>query len=147
MSAARPLPDILEFLGPGDISTHAFNGLPENILDRNLKIRPEIREAADRGVIMDLAHAGVHCDVEVAKAAMEQGLFPDTISTDIHNPPPDRTVYKMNDLVSKFHAMGMPPGRRHRRQHQRPGQGVGPGRHHRLTGARNERGRRRVRHA
>jgi len=101
------LPDILGFLGPGDISTHAFNGLPENILDRNLKIRPEVREAVDRGVIMDVAHAGVHCDVGVAQAAMQQGMFPNTISTDIHNPPPDRTVYKMNDLVSKFHAMGM----------------------------------------
>lgn len=102
-----PLPDILEFLGPGDISTHAFNGHPENILDRNLKIRPEVREAADRGVIMDVAHAGVHCDIEVSHAALEQGLPPTTISTDIHNPPPDRTVYQMNDLVSKFHAMGM----------------------------------------
>ena len=103
-----PLPDVLEFLGPGDISTHAFNGHPENMLDRNLKIRPEVRAAADRGVIMDVAHAGVHCDVEVSKAALEQGLPPDTISTDIHVPPPERTVYKMNDLVSKFHAMGMP---------------------------------------
>ena len=102
------LSDVLEFLGPGDISTHAFNGLPENILDRNLKIKPQVKEAVDRGVIMDVAHAGVHCDVEIAQAAMEQGLFPHTISTDIHNPPPDRTVYKMNDLVSKFHAMGMP---------------------------------------
>ena len=34
-----PLPDVLEFLGPGDISTHAFNGHPEHMLDRNLKIR------------------------------------------------------------------------------------------------------------
>ncbi|NQW22751.1 MAG: amidohydrolase/deacetylase family metallohydrolase [SAR202 cluster bacterium] len=102
-----PLPDVLEFLGPGDICTHAFNGNPENILDRNFKIRPEVRTAVDRGVIMDVAHAGVHCDVKVAQAALEQGLPPTTISTDIHNPPPGRTVYKMNDLVSKFHAMGM----------------------------------------
>ena len=103
-----PLPDVLEFLGPGDISTHAFNGHPENMLDRNLKIRPEVQAAADRGVIMDLAHAGVHCDVEVTRAALEQGLAPHTISTDIHVPPPERTVYQMNDLVSKLHAMGMP---------------------------------------
>ena len=103
-----PLPDVLEFLGPGDISTHAYNGHPENILDRNLKIRQEVREASERGVIMDLAHAGVHADVEVTRAAIEQGMPPTTISTDIHNPPPDRTVYKMNDLVSKVHAMGMP---------------------------------------
>ncbi len=103
-----PLPEVLEFLGPGDISTHAYNGNPESILDRNNKIRPEVRAAADRGVIMDVAHAGIHCDVEVVKAALEQGFPPDTISTDIHNPPPDRTVYLMNDLVSQFHALGVP---------------------------------------
>ena len=103
-----PLPDVLEHLGPGDISTHAFNGLPENMLDNSGKVRPEVRAAAERGVIMDVAHAGVHCDVEVVKAAMDQGIIPDTISTDIHVPPPGRIVYLMNDLVSKFHALGMP---------------------------------------
>ena len=103
-----PLPDVLEHLGPGDISTHAFNGLPENMLDNAGKVRPEVRAAADRGVIMDVAHAGVHCDVEVVKAAMDQGVVPDTISTDIHIAPPGRIVYLMNDLVSKFHALGMP---------------------------------------
>ncbi len=102
-----PLPDVLEHLGPGDISTHAFNGNPEGILDGAGKIRPEVRAAVDRGVIMDVAHAGVHCDVEVAKAAMDQGVMPDTISTDVHIAPAGRTVYLMNDLVSKFHAMGM----------------------------------------
>ncbi len=102
-----PLPDVFEHLGPGDISTHAFNGNPEGILDNTGKIRPEVRAAVDRGVVMDVAHAGVHCDVEVAKAAMDQGVMPDTISTDVHIAPAGRTVYLMNDLVSKFHAMGM----------------------------------------
>ena len=103
-----PLPQILEFMGPGDIVTHAFNGNPEGILDRQDQLRPEVRAASERGVIMDLGHAGVHCDVAVAKAAIAQGLPPDTISTDIHLPPPGRKVYLMNDLVSKFHALGMP---------------------------------------
>ena len=103
-----PLPDVLEHLGPGDISTHAFNGFPENMLDNAGKIRPEVRDAADRGVIMDVGHAGIHCDVEVVKAAMDQGVIPDTISTDVHIAPPGRVVYLMNDLVSKFHALGMP---------------------------------------
>jgi len=102
-----PLPNVLEFLGPGDISTHAFNGDHESILDTNGRIRPEVKAAADRGVIMDVGHAGIHCDVEVVRAAMDQGMPPDTISTDIHVPPAGRTVYLMNDLMSKFHAMGM----------------------------------------
>ena len=102
-----PLPEVLEFLGPGDISTHAFNGDHESILDVNGKIRPEARAAADRGVIMDVAHAGVHCDTGVVNAALQQDFFPDTISTDIHIAPEGRTVYLMNDLMSKFHAMGL----------------------------------------
>ncbi len=102
-----PLPDILEFLGPGDISTHAFNGYHESILDRDNQVRPQVWEAVERGVIMDVGHAGIHCDVEVVKAAMQQGLAPHTISTDIHIAPAGRTVYLMNDLLSKFHALGM----------------------------------------
>lgn len=102
-----PLPNVLEFLGPGDISTHAFNGDHESILDNNNKIRPEVREAVDRGVIMDVGHAGIHCDVDVVKHALSQGMPPDTISTDIHVAPAGRTVYLMNDLLSKFHAMGL----------------------------------------
>ena len=102
-----PLPNVLEFLGPGDISTHAFNGDHESILDNNNKIRAEVREAVDRGVIMDVGHAGIHCDVDVVKHALRQGMPPDTISTDIHVAPAGRTVYLMNDLLSKFHAMGL----------------------------------------
>ena len=103
-----PLPEILDVLGPGDIATHAYNGNPENILDKNDRVRREIRAAAERGVVMDVGHAGVHCDVEVSKAAIAEGFYPTSISTDIHNPPPERVVYGMNDLVSKFHAMGQP---------------------------------------
>ena len=103
-----PLPDILELLGPGDIATHIFNGNLEGILDNNAKVRPEVRAAAERGVIMDVADAGVHCDLEVARAAIGQGFLPTTISTDIHVPPPGRVVHRQNDLVSKFHAMGVP---------------------------------------
>ncbi len=103
-----PLPDILDLLGPGDIATHIFNGNPEGILDDNKKIRPEVKAAARRGVIMDVAHAGVHCDLEVVRSALKQDFLPTTISTDMHNPPKGRTVYGVNDLVSNFHAMGMP---------------------------------------
>ena len=102
-----PLPQVLEYMGPGDICTHAFNGNAENMLDKQERIRPEVQAAVDRGVIMDLGHAGVHCDVAVARAAMAQGLAPHTLSTDLHIGPPGRTVYGMNDLISKFHAMGM----------------------------------------
>ena len=103
-----PLPQILELLGQGDIVTHAFHGKPEGILGGNGTIRPEVRAAADLGVVMDVAHAGVHCDVEVVKAALRQDFFPTTISTDVHIAPPGRVLYLQIDLVSKFHALGLP---------------------------------------
>lgn len=103
-----PLPEVLEQLGAGDIATHILNGNPENILDSSGKVRPEVWAAHDRGVVMDVAHAGVHCDLKLARAAIEQGFIPTTISTDIHVPPPERKgVYQMPDLISTFMALGM----------------------------------------
>jgi dihydroorotase len=102
-----PLPQILAALGPGDIATHILNGYPEHILDAQGKVRPEVWAAQARGVVLDVAHAGVHCDLRIARAAIEQGLIPTTISTDVHVPPPERTVYQMPDLISTFVALGM----------------------------------------
>ncbi|MBI2871677.1 MAG: amidohydrolase/deacetylase family metallohydrolase [Chloroflexi bacterium] len=102
-----PLPEVLEVLGPGDIMTHAFNGNPENMIGHDGKVRPQVRAAAERGVVMDVGDAGVHCDINVVKAAMRDGLLPTTISTDIHTPPPGRVVYKQHELLAKFMALGM----------------------------------------
>ena len=135
-----PLPDVLEFLGPGDISTHAFNGHPEHMLDRNNKIRPEVRAAADRGVIMDVAHAGIHCDVDVVKAAMEQGLPPDTISNrhshrsaGPHRLPDERPaqqVPRVGHVAERCGDGGNEPS----------GRGAGPAGQHWLPGAGDGRG-------
>ncbi len=102
-----PLPTILKHMTEGDIATHIFNGDRENILDSQGNVRPEVLDAADRGVVFDVAHAGIHCDMSVVQAALDQGINIDTISTDLHISPDDRTVYKMNDLVSQFHAVGL----------------------------------------
>ena len=47
-----PLPDILERLGPGDIATHIFHGKRDGILDGSGAVRPEVKDAAQRGVIL-----------------------------------------------------------------------------------------------
>ena len=102
-----PLPTILKHMTEGDIATHIFNGDRENILDNAGQIRPEVADAASRGIVFDVAHAGIHCDMSVVRSAISQGIKIDTISTDLHISPDDRTVYKMNDLVSQFHAVGL----------------------------------------
>lgn len=103
-----PLPEILELLGEGDVVTHAYNGHTEHMLDGYGMVRPEVLAARERGVVMDVGHAGVHFDIEVARRAIEQGFAPSTISTDVHFPPPGRVTYRMHELIPQLHALGMP---------------------------------------
>lgn len=103
-----PIEAILERLKPGDIATHIFNGYANGILDDRGRLRATVREAAKRGVVLDVAHAGVHCDLEVARAAIEQGLPPTTLSTDMVRPLVARRMYDLQGVMSTFLALGMP---------------------------------------
>lgn len=103
-----PLVRIFDFMRPGDIATHILNGHAHGILDGNGRIRPEVREARARGIILDVGHAGVHFDLNVGRAAVAQEFWPDTLSTDIHTPPPERVVYDLLGVMSTFLALEMP---------------------------------------
>jgi dihydroorotase len=103
-----PLPEILDALGPGDIVTHVFNGNAERVIGADGRIRREVLAARERGVVLDVGHASVHFDVDVARQALAQGLRPTTLSTDLHTAPPGRVVYNLRGLMSKFLALGLP---------------------------------------
>lgn len=103
-----PLVRIFDFMRPGDIATHILNGHSHGILDGNRRIRPEVHEARARGIVLDVGHAGVHFDLQVGRAAVAQAFLPDTLSTDIHTPPPDRIVYDLLGVMSTFVALEMP---------------------------------------
>lgn len=102
-----PLEVILEHLRPGDIATHIFNGHEHGILDEGGQVRPSVREAAQRGVILDVAHAGVHLDLRVARAALDQDLVPTTLSTDMVRPQLARHMYDLLGVMSTFLGLGM----------------------------------------
>jgi dihydroorotase len=108
--SGTPIPpeEIFARLRPGDIATHIYNGYDGHILDGEGKVRAAVREAAARGVVLDVGHAGVHFDLEVARAALAQGLAPTTLSTDIVRPQVARRVYTLPDVMSEFLALGMP---------------------------------------
>lgn len=103
-----PLVKIFDFMQPGDIATHILNGHANGILDGNGRVLPEVREARERGIILDVGHAGVHFDLTVGHAAVSQEFWPDTLSTDAHTPPPDRVVYDLLGVMSTFLALDMP---------------------------------------
>jgi dihydroorotase len=103
-----PLEEILDSLRGGDIATHIFNGNVEQVLGPDRRVRGAVRAARERGVVLDVGHASIHCDVNVARRAIAEGLPPTTISTDLHTPPPGRIVYNLRAIMSKFLALGMP---------------------------------------
>lgn len=103
-----PLDEILDNLRGGDIATHIFNGNVEQVLGPDGRVRGAVRAAKERGVVLDVGHASIHCDAKVARRAIGEGLLPTTISTDLHTPPPGRIVYNLRAIMSKFLALGMP---------------------------------------
>src|SRR5512134_3239777 len=51
--------DVLKYLRAGDIVTHMFTAHPGGLLDPNGKLWPQVREAKENGVLMDVGH-GLH---------------------------------------------------------------------------------------
>ena len=76
-----PMADILNVLNPGDILTHAFHGGKNHAAVDNFE---SMKRAQQRGVCIDAGLAGhVHTDFAVFRQAIQAGLLPDIISTDI----------------------------------------------------------------
>ncbi|MCS6765813.1 MAG: amidohydrolase family protein [Candidatus Protistobacter heckmanni] len=82
-NAPGDLSDLLNLLRPGDILTHAYSGAGNNTV-ANGKLIAAALEAKKRGVIIDVGHGGGSFSYAVAEPAIEQGLMPDTISSDLH---------------------------------------------------------------
>jgi dihydroorotase len=96
---------ILKKMRPGDIHTHVFaQQFP--IINPDGKINPALAEARARGVIFDVGHGSGSFWFRNAVPAERQGFIPDSFSTDLHTD--NVTVISMNNVMSKFLAMGVP---------------------------------------
>lgn len=102
-----PVATLVKMLRKGDIFTHAYNPFANGILDANGKVLPEVLEARDRGVLFDTAQGEDKFDFGVAEKCFQQGLHPDSISTDLYTGNVDRMVFDLPTTLSKFLALGM----------------------------------------
>jgi dihydroorotase len=96
---------ILKKMRPGDIHTHVFAQQFPIILPDG-KLNPIMAEARARGVIFDVGHGSGSFWFRNAVPAQKQGFIPDSMSTDLH--AGNFTVVSMNNVMSKFLAMGVP---------------------------------------
>jgi dihydroorotase len=106
-AAPGNLADLLDLLRPGDILTHAYSGAGNNTV-QNGQLLSAARAAKQRGVIIDVGHGGGSFDFTVCEPAMQQGMAPDTISSDIHSVSINTPGYPtLPWVMSKFLALGM----------------------------------------
>jgi dihydroorotase len=98
-------------LRPGDIYTHtyaALNGAREEIVDANNTLKPFVLEAQKRGIIFDVGYGGASFNYTQAIPALKAGLFPSTISTDLHTGSMNSSMKDQLSVMSKFMNLGMP---------------------------------------
>jgi len=104
-------PEALKYMRKGDILTHLYHGLRmeqhDGLLDENGKVQPEFFDAVKREVVLDVGHGAGSFTWRVAEEAFDQGIKPDTISTDLHAMSFCGPVYHMPTTMSKFLLLGM----------------------------------------
>ena len=96
-----------EKLRPGDISTHCFRG-PVPCIGADGKVLPYLYEARKRGVLFDLGHGAGSFVFGNVVPCIQQGFYPDTISTDLHTLSMNRGMLDMTTTMSKLLVLGMP---------------------------------------
>lgn len=103
----RPITWLLPSMGEGDIVTHCFHGNEGGILDDDGRLFPEVLDARERGVVFDIGHGIGSFAWRVARAALEQGFPPDTISSDVHAYNVAGPVFDQPTTLSKLLHLGM----------------------------------------
>ena len=101
------LNQIFDLLRPGDVVTHCFNGKHPGSISDSPQIFANAKRLAEEGVFMDVGHGAASYNFEVAKEAIDNGLKPYSISTDLHGWNLHGPVYDLATTVSKLYAAGL----------------------------------------
>lgn len=100
--------DVLERLRPGDTLTHCFRPFPNSPITGQGAVKPAVLEARKRGILFDVGHGMGSFSFKVARAMLDAGFMPDTISSDVHILNLDGPVFDQATTLSKFLCLGTP---------------------------------------
>jgi len=103
-------PETLKYMRRGDVITHLYHGLKMEQHDGLLNagnVQPEFFDAVKRGVVLDVGHGAASFKWSVARRGIEQGIKPDTISTDLHSGSYNGPAYDLPTVMSKFLHLGL----------------------------------------
>ncbi len=99
---------LAELLRPGDVFCHCFHGKGNTIIAESGKIKKGIQSAAEKGLIFDACNGRYNFSFDVGKKAIDQGFFPQVISTDLNTMVLYRhPAFSLPFVMSKYINMGM----------------------------------------
>jgi dihydroorotase len=109
---AEPLGTIIDLLRPGDVLTHYLTPRKNGILGPaavpGAKIVPQVIEGRARGVIFDSSRGMTqHMGFAQMQAAVESGLLPDTLSTDLSDSSVVNPYHSIPMVATEFMSFGV----------------------------------------
>ena len=76
--------ELVPLMGEGDVLAHPFTRHPGGFVSGETgEVHPVIREALERGVVVDVGH-GSHFSFDMARRALDAGVRPFTLGADMH---------------------------------------------------------------
>jgi dihydroorotase len=99
---------LLNNFDAGDILTHLATPSPGGVMADEARTQPvpELREARNRGVVLDPALGAGNFGFDVCRTQADIGLYPDTISSDLTAGGRGRVVYSLMECMGRFMAAG-----------------------------------------
>jgi dihydroorotase len=96
-----------EVLTRGDIVTHTTSHRVGALLGKDGKLLPQVHEARSKGVIFDVGHGMANFTFRSAKAVLDQGFIPDTLSSDLTVRGRAGPLKSLAEVMGKFMALGL----------------------------------------
>ncbi len=101
------LDEVVSLLRPGDILTHCACDGDMRLVDSEGRVRDDVRQAVESGIILDLGHGSGSFSFSVAEAMIAQGYAPMMISSDIHARSLYGPAFDLPTCMSKMISLGM----------------------------------------
>ena len=106
------LPTILPLLKPGDVLAHVYSSMPDGIAGEDERVPAWVHEAKARGIRFDIGY-GINFSYRIARRMIAEGIYPDTISSDLHGDfysfhNEEKLDYSLCGAMTRLLALGMP---------------------------------------
>ena len=98
---------VVSRLKEGDVLSHCCTGHDQRVVDMHGQLIPAVKEARERGVLLDVGHGEGSFSFRVAQLLVGMGEAPDVISTDLHAGCVNGPTYNLVTTLNKFLYLGL----------------------------------------